>query len=111
MSHKGTSTFVIQRATAVLLIPLGAWLLFSIVAVLGADYAGARAWLAQPINGILVGAFVVIGAFHMRIGMAEIIVDYIQSWVKDVLLVVNWLVALGLIVTVAWSIYTLSFSG
>ena len=111
MSKKGTSTFVFQRATAVLLLPLGAWLLFNLISALGADYLSARAWLSQPLNAILAGAFVIVGALHMRIGMAEIIVDYIHSWVKDVLLVVNWLVTLGLITTVAWSIYTLSFSG
>jgi len=111
MSKKGTSTFIIQRATAVLLIPLAAWLLFDLVAALGADYAGARAWLRNPFNAGFVGAFIVIGALHMRIGMAEIIADYIYSWMKDVLYVINWLVALGLIAASAWSIYNIAFAG
>jgi len=111
MAHKGTSTFIIQRATAALLIPICIWFLLNVASHLGADYETARAWISKPLNGSLLGAFLTIGALHMRIGMAEIIVDYIHSWVKDVLLVVNWLVTLGLITTVAWSIYTLSFSG
>ena len=110
MSKKGTSTFVLQRASAVLLVPIAVWLLINLVGALGADYAGARAWLAQPLNGALIGAFIVIGALHMRIGMAEIIVDYIHSWAKDVLLIVNWLVSIAVIAATVWAIYTLSFS-
>ncbi len=111
MSKKGTSTFIIQRASAVLLVPLGAWLLFSIVSVLGADYAGAQAWLSQPLNGAFFAAFVVIGAWHMRIGMAEIILDYVYSWAKDVLLFLNWIIAIGLIAFALFAVYSVSFAG
>jgi succinate dehydrogenase membrane anchor subunit len=111
MSKKGTSSFIIQRATAVLLIPLAAWLLFNLIAVLGEDYAGARTWLENPLNSLFVSAFIVIGALHMRIGMTEIILDYIHSWMKDVLLFINWLVALGLIAATLWAVYTISFAG
>ncbi len=111
MSKKGTSTFVIQRATAVLLIPLAIWFLINIVAHIGADYSSARAWLEQPFNGSLLGAFIVIGAWHMRIGMMEIIADYIHSSIKSTLLLINWLVALSVIAAAAWSIYNISFAG
>ena len=111
MSHKGTSTFIVQRATAVVLIPLAVWFLFDLVSALTADYQTARAWLASPLNAIAIGAFVIIAALHMRIGMAEVIVDYIHSWLKDVLLFINWLVALIVIASVGWSIYTIAFAG
>ncbi len=111
MSKKGTSYFIIQRATAVLLIPLAAWLLFNLVTVLNGNYENAHAWLGSPWNSAFVGAFVVISAIHMRIGMAEVVIDYIHSWLKDVLLFINWLVAIGLIIATLWSLYTISFSG
>jgi len=111
MSKKGTSSFIIQRATAVMLAPIAVWFLFGIVGALTADYAGARAWLAEPLNGALIGAFFIAGAWHMRIGMEEIIVDYIHSWLKDVLLFLNWLAALGVIAGAAWSLYTIFFAG
>lgn len=111
MSEKGTSSFVIQRATAVLLIPLAIWLLINIVAHIGADYASARAWLEARFNALLLGAFLIIGAWHMRIGMMEIIADYIYSSLKGALLFINWLVALVVIAAVAWSIYHISFAG
>ncbi|MEZ5893788.1 MAG: succinate dehydrogenase, hydrophobic membrane anchor protein [Parvularculaceae bacterium] len=109
--HKGTATFIIQRFTAVLLIPLVLWFLIGAVSHLGAGYDAARAWAGQWQNGLLLGLFAVIGAVHMRIGMAEIIADYIQSGVKSVLHFFNWLVAAAVIGAAAWAVYTLSFAG
>lgn len=111
MAHKGTSTFIIQRATAALMIPLGVWFLIGVVSHLGANYMVARAWLAQPLNAILLAAFITIGALHMRIGMAEIIADYIHGGLKGVLSILNWLAALSVIAGVLWALYNISFAG
>ena len=48
--------------------------------------------LEAPFNGLLLGAFLIIGAWHMRIGMMEIIADYIYPPLKGALLIINWLV-------------------
>lgn len=111
MSKKGTSTFVMQRASAVVLLPLAIWLLFNIVTLLGGDYETARAWMSRPLNGVLLGAFVVVAAMHMRIGMTEIIADYIHSWLKDVFYLLNWIVALGAIAAAVWAVYAVSLAG
>lgn len=111
MSKKGTSTFVVQRASAVILIPFAIWLLFNIVSLLGSDYDTARAWLSSPVNGLALGGFLIVAAVHMRIGMMEIIVDYIHSGLRSVLLLVNWLFSLAVIAGVAWAVYALSFAG
>lgn len=111
MSKKGTSAFVIQRASAVILIPFAVWLLFNVVALFGDDYYSARVWLSDPVNSLALGGFLIVAAVHMRIGMMEIIVDYIHSWLRDVLLLLNWLFSLGVIAAVIWAVYTLSFAG
>lgn len=111
MAHKGTSTFIIQRATAALMIPLGVWFLIGVVFHLGANYMVAREWLSQPLNAILLAAFITIGALHMRIGMAEIIADYIHGGLKGVLNILNWLAALSVIAGVLWALYNISFAG
>lgn len=110
MSKKGTSTFVVQRASAVILIPFAIWLLFNIVSLLGSDYETARAQLSNPLNSLALGGFLIVAATHMRIGMMEIIVDYIHSGLRGVLLLVNWLFSLGVIAGVAWAVYALSFA-
>ncbi len=111
MAHKGTSTFIIQRASAALLIPLAIWFLVGVVSHLGADYAAARTWLASPLNAALLALFIAIGAWHMRIGMNEIITDYIHGGLRRILSILNWLAALSLIAGVLWSIYNISFAG
>ena len=109
--HKGTSTFILQRATAALMIPLVLWFLIGMVSQLGADFEAARAWAAHPLNAILLALLFVIGAIHMRIGMAEIIADYIHGGLKGVLSALNWIVALAVIAGAAWAVYTISFAG
>lgn len=111
MAHKGTSTFVMQRASAVILFPLAVWFLVSLVAHAGDSFVDMKAWLASPAVSIPMAAFVVAGAFHGRIGLSEVIVDYIHSWMKDVLLVANWIFALAVMALAIWSVYALSFAG
>lgn len=111
MAHKGTSTFIIQRASAVVILPLAVWFLVGVVGHLNADYETARAWLAQPINGLLIGLFIAVAAMHMRVGMAEIIIDYIHGGLKSVLLAINWIAALGLALAAVWSVFKVSFAG
>ena len=111
MAHKGTSAFVIQRATAALIIPLAIWLLIAVVSHLGAGLEEARAWAAHWWNATLIALFVVIGAVHMRIGMGEIIADYIHGSLKGVLNAFNWVLSIGVIAGALWAVYTLSFAG
>jgi succinate dehydrogenase / fumarate reductase membrane anchor subunit len=111
MSRKGTSSFVLQRASAVLLLPLVVWFLFAVIAHAGDNYADMRVWLARPLTSIPFGALIIVGALHMRIGLMEVILDYVYSWMKDVLLLINWVVSLGLIGLTLWSVYQLSFAG
>ena len=101
MSSKGTSTFILQRASAVVLLPFVIWFLWSLTAHAGEDYEGMRAWLGRPLNQIMLGLLVTIGAFHGRIGIGEIIDDYIHGGLNGVLKFVNLAAALA-IVAVTW---------
>ena len=78
-AHRGTETFWRQRVTAVANIPLVIFLILSIVAHIGADYAAVRAYLAQPAVAVAMLALVMSAAIHMRIGLKEIIEDYVHG--------------------------------
>ncbi len=105
MSAKGTPTFIMQRASAVILAPLAIWFLFSAALHLGDSYTEVSAWLARPVNGVLLAALVTVGAFHMRIGLGEVIDDYIHGSIRGPLRVLNTVVALGVVVAVYWSLF------
>jgi succinate dehydrogenase / fumarate reductase membrane anchor subunit len=79
-AHGGTETFWRQRLTALANIPLVIFLILSIVSHIGADYAAVRAYFAQPVVAVLMLALVISAAIHMRIGLKEIIEDYVHSY-------------------------------
>ena len=78
-AHRGTETFRGQRLTAVANIPLAIFLILSIVTHIGSDYATVRAYLAQPLVALAMFALVISASIHMRIGLKEIIEDYVHD--------------------------------
>jgi succinate dehydrogenase / fumarate reductase membrane anchor subunit len=81
-AHRGTETFWRQRVTAIANIPLVIFLILSIVGHLGAPYGEVRAYLAQPVVAVLMLALIISAAIHMRIGLKEIIEDYVHGGSK-----------------------------
>ncbi|NND81486.1 MAG: succinate dehydrogenase, hydrophobic membrane anchor protein [Gammaproteobacteria bacterium] len=76
-----------QRVTAIALIPLTLWFVYSLVCLLGSDHAQLSQWLAQPINASLVLLFVLTALFHGQTGMQVVIEDYVHStWLNLTLL-------------------------
>jgi len=103
-AHRGTETFWRQRVTAIANIPLVIFLVLSIVSHIGANYAQVKAYLAQPIVAVLMLALILSAAIHMRIGLKEIIEDYVHSEyckVAAILLVTFFAGAVGLACTLA----------
>ena len=78
-AHGGTETFWRQRLTALANIPLTIFLIYSIVSHIGADYGTVKAYFARPIVAALMLALVISAAIHMRIGLKEIIEDYVHG--------------------------------
>jgi succinate dehydrogenase / fumarate reductase membrane anchor subunit len=78
-AHHGTETFWRQRVTALANIPLVIFFVLSIVSHIGASYAQVKAYLAQPVVAVLMLALILSAAIHMRIGLREIIEDYVHA--------------------------------
>ena len=94
-AHRGTETFWRQRMTAVANVPLVGFLLYTIVTHAGAPYEEVRAYLAQPLVAILLLALVISAAIHMRIGLKEIIEDYVHGGLKVVAILLATFFAAG----------------
>ena len=78
-AHHGTETFWRQRVTAVANIPLVIFLVLSIVSHIGASHAEVKAYMAHPLVAVIMLALILSAAIHMRIGLREIIEDYIHT--------------------------------
>ena len=86
----GVGHWISQRVTAVALVPLGLWALYSGLTLSRLGFDGAQAWMHSPLNAVLAILLVVAAFVHMRIGMQEVIEDYIhKTSTKTVLLLLN----------------------
>jgi succinate dehydrogenase / fumarate reductase membrane anchor subunit len=94
-AHRGTETFWRQRMTAVANVPLVLFLILSIVTHIGATYDEVHAYLAQPLVALALLALVVSAAIHMRIGLKEIIEDYVHGGAKVVSILLATFFAAG----------------
>jgi succinate dehydrogenase / fumarate reductase membrane anchor subunit len=97
-ARSGTSHFWRQRVTAVALIPLAVWFVWSALSLVGANRDAALAFLRMPVNAVFMGLFIVIAAIHMMLGVQMVIEDYVHhEGQKITLLVINqffaWIVA------------------
>jgi succinate dehydrogenase / fumarate reductase membrane anchor subunit len=111
-AHRGTETFWRQRLTALANIPLVLFLILSILTHIGADYATVRDYLAKPAVAVLMLALVVSAAIHMRIGLKEIIEDYVHDHgAKLVCLVLATLYSWGVGLACILALLKLSLGG
>lgn len=78
-ARSGTGDHILQRATALAIAPLAIFFLVSVVALAGAEYETARAYLANPLVSILFIALIGTVIIHMRIGVKIIIEDYVHG--------------------------------
>lgn len=75
----GTHHWLLQRVTAVALIPLTVWIVASFVALVGADYETVREWMALPLVAVLFILFIATGLYHLKLGLQVVIEDYVHG--------------------------------
>lgn len=78
-AKSGTEHFWAQRVTAVALIPLTLWFVYSILALGSGDHAAASAWMRSPVNAVLLLLLVCATFHHMQLGLQVVIEDYIHA--------------------------------
>jgi succinate dehydrogenase membrane anchor subunit len=94
-AHHGTETFWRQRLTAVANVPLLIFLILAIVTHIGASYAEVHAFIARPVVALALVALILSAAIHMRIGLKEIIEDYVHGGGKVVAILLATFFAVG----------------
>ena len=95
-AHSGVGHFWTQRITAVALIPLAVWFGVSALGLVGAREASVLIFLSNPLNAVLLAAFILIALYHMVLGLQEVILDYVpHPGFKFFLMLVNYGFALA----------------
>lgn len=82
-AKSGTHHFIVQRVTAVALVPLVLWAVFLALALVHADYARAREILHHPFAAVWLSAFVIAAFWHAQLGLQVVIEDYVhRRWAE-----------------------------
>lgn len=104
-SKTGTSHHIRQRVSALALIVLVPWFLFSVMKAALGGYAGALDWVSSPLNATLLVLTAGAAFYHMRLGMQAVIEDYIgKPGTRAALLILNTFFAAILFVVVVMSV-------
>ncbi|WP_409824781.1 succinate dehydrogenase, hydrophobic membrane anchor protein [Brevundimonas sp.] len=74
----GAGEWTAERLSALALAPLGLWGAWAGFELAGGGYAGALAWLAQPVNSTLLVLTLLVSFWHMNMGFKVIVEDYIH---------------------------------
>lgn len=75
----GAGHWYAQRVTAVALVLLGLWLVFSLATLGGASHERVVAWLSSPFNSALAVLLVLTSAWHALLGLQVVIEDYVAD--------------------------------
>lgn len=108
----GTSHWWAQRVTAVALVPLSAWFVFSIINLVGVDREGLKVWVNGPVSFVLMVLFLIALFYHMQLGLQVVIEDYVHNEKNKVIsLILNKLIAVFLVVSGITALMKIAFGG
>jgi len=86
---EGSSHFIHQRITALVLIPLTFWFCFSLAFLPQMDYSSLISWVQAPINSVLLIITLMASSYHLQLGLQVIIEDYISSYSLKIISIIT----------------------
>lgn len=107
----GTHHWWAQRVTAVALVPLTLWVVFALAVNAGADHAAMTAWMANPLNAVLMLLTIAATFHHLHLGIQVVIEDYIHAeGAKIAILMIVKLGSAALAVAAAFAVLKVAFT-
>lgn len=107
-SKSGTHHHITQRVSAIALIVLVPWFIFSAINAIQAGEIAAAEWVAQPLPAILLILTAGATLYHMRLGMQVVIEDYItKPGMRGALLILNSFACIAMFAAITLSVLKL----
>jgi len=85
-AKEGVHHWYVQRASAILLIFLVAWMIYAMFSLAGTGYAEAAEFVARPVNAAFLAVLLVTLFYHAMLGLQVVIEDYVHQPVVEVVL-------------------------
>lgn len=78
-AKQGVGTFLAERISAIALIPLTLWFVFSVARLNALSYLGMRAWAHEPAHAVLLALFLATLFYHSNLGVTVVVEDYVAG--------------------------------
>ena len=111
-AKEGASHWWLQRLTALALIPLGLWLVSSLVCLAGADHAQISQWLTAPFTLGALALTILTAFYHAVLGLQVVVEDYVHAHAaKLTLIILIQFAAFGLATAAIIALLVAAFAG
>ncbi len=77
-ARSGSRHWWAQRVTALALVPLTIWFIFSVIHLSGSSHDQVTVWLSSPLTMSLMLSLIVATFHHLQLGVQVVIEDYIH---------------------------------
>lgn len=75
----GVHHFWVQRVSAVALVPLTLWFVFSVARLAGGDFYAVRHWISAPSVAVVLVLFLATALYHSALGVQVVVEDYVGN--------------------------------
>ena len=78
-ANEGVHTFLAERISAVALVPLTLWFVFSVARLPMGSYNAVEHWVASPSVAVMLVLFIASLFYHSSLGVKVVIEDYVAA--------------------------------
>jgi succinate dehydrogenase / fumarate reductase membrane anchor subunit len=75
----GTDHFMSQRISAIALVLLGCWFMYSMFTIESMAYLEVMRFIAAPLNSVLLSLLCITAAWHSYLGVQVVVEDYVHA--------------------------------
>lgn len=83
-AKSGTHHWIAHRLTAIALVPLSIWFVFSLVCITELNHQAAIEWIQSPLAAVFLLLFIIALFHHAQLGIQVVIEDYIDCKVMKI---------------------------
>ena len=87
-AKEGVEHWLLQRVTAVALVPLVLWFVTAVIGLIGADLDTVQDWVGRPLPAICLVLLLIATFYHASLGLQVVIEDYVHAELARVSLVI-----------------------